>query len=115
MKEKGIAVKRAFDLLFASVCLVLSTPLLAALAAAVRLDSQGPALHRSPRVGKNGTSFGMLRFRTVDLQKPAHLPMDQKLTRAGKLLRNFSLDDLPNLFTILAGEMGFVGPRPTEP
>lgn len=110
-----MAAKRAFDILFASICLVLSAPLLLAVAIAVRFDSAGPALYRSPRVGKNGKTFGMLRFRTVDLRRPDSWPMDRRLTRAGRIIRNFSLDDLPNLFNILAGEMSVVGPRPTEP
>ncbi len=69
----------------------------------------------SPRVGKNGKEFRLFRFRTVDLSKPAHLSMEARLTRVGSFIRNYSLDDLPNAFNLLKGELSLVGPRPTGP
>ena len=108
-------LKRFLDLSLTLLVLLLALPLLLLAAAAIWLDTPGPILYRSPRVGRNGHLFGMLRFRTVDLAVSSHLPMAQRLSRAGRWIRNLSLDDLPNLFNVLVGEMSFVGPRPTEP
>jgi O-antigen biosynthesis protein WbqP len=110
--------KRAFDLALSLLLLILLSPLLAVLALAVRLDSPGPALFRQRRVGRNGREFLILKFRTMrtdaPLDTPTHLLADPSscITRLGGFLRRTSLDELPQLFNILKGEMSFVGPRP---
>lgn len=110
-------MKRIFDLttaVFLSVCL--SLPLLI-LAAIVKLTSPGPALYWSDRVGKDNKIFKMCKFRTMRVDAPAvatHLFKDpgQYVTPSGSFLRKSSLDELPQLFNIISGDMSFVGPRP---
>jgi O-antigen biosynthesis protein WbqP len=108
-------LRRLLDLSLAAVILPLASPFLILAAVAIVLDTPGPVIYRSPRVGQGGHTFAMLRFRTVDLAVPADLPMEQRLSSAGRWIRNLSLDDLPNLFNVLTGQMSLVGPRPTEP
>ena len=110
-------MKRAFDLLLALLALlVLALPLLL-VALAVRLSSPGPVLYWSNRVGKNNRIFSMPKFRSMQIGTPAvatHLLAnpDSYLTPIGSFLRKSSLDELPQLWSILKGDMGFVGPRP---
>ena len=110
--------KRAFDLVCAAAGIVLLSPLLLALAVWVKADSPGPVLFRQKRVGKDKTLFCILKFRTMyaDTPKdvPTHLLKDPQamITRSGRFLRRTSLDELPQLFNILAGQMSVVGPRP---
>ena len=106
---------RLLDLIVGSLVLIIATPVLFVVALLIKCDSPGPIIYGSPRVGKNGKLFHLFRFRTVDINKPAHLSMRERLTRVGGFIRNYSLDDLPNVFNILKGEMSIVGPRPTEP
>jgi lipopolysaccharide/colanic/teichoic acid biosynthesis glycosyltransferase len=106
---------RLLDLLVGSLMLIVATPVLLVLALLIRCDSPGPIIYGSPRVGKHGKEFRLLRFRTVDQSLPAHLSMEARLTRVGSFIRNYSLDDLPNAFNVLKGELSLVGPRPTEP
>jgi lipopolysaccharide/colanic/teichoic acid biosynthesis glycosyltransferase len=108
-------MKRLFDVLGSLVLLALTAPILLLIAILIRLESPGPAIYASPRVGKGGSLFGLLRFRTVDLRHPQYLNMDDRLSHIGRLIRHLSLDDLPNLINVLCGEMSFVGPRPMEP
>jgi lipopolysaccharide/colanic/teichoic acid biosynthesis glycosyltransferase len=112
-------VSRALDLALASVLLVLSAPLLGLAALAIRLESRGPVFYRQRRVGKDGRPFELWKLRTM---VPGAESMgagiyvvegDPRITRAGRLLRRFSLDELPNLINVLRGEMAMVGPRPT--
>jgi lipopolysaccharide/colanic/teichoic acid biosynthesis glycosyltransferase len=107
-------LKRSIDLVGAILLLILASPLLAVIAIALRLEGYGPVLYRSPRIGRDGRPFSMLRFRTM-LDTPAPRSAEQRLTPAGRLIRNISLDDLPNLVNVLRGEMSLVGPRPMEP
>jgi lipopolysaccharide/colanic/teichoic acid biosynthesis glycosyltransferase len=102
------------DLVGALLLLVLASPLLAVIAVALRLEDYGPILYRSPRVGRGGQPFSLLRFRTM-LDTPEPRGVEQRLTPVGRLIRNISLDDLPNLINVLRGEMSLVGPRPMEP
>jgi lipopolysaccharide/colanic/teichoic acid biosynthesis glycosyltransferase len=105
---------RLLDILAAALILIVAAPVLLVIAFLIRCDSPGPIIYGSPRVGKNGKEFRMLRFRTVDQSLPAHLSMEARLTRVGCFIRNYSLDDLPNVFNVLKGELSLVGPRPTE-
>ncbi|HLH61191.1 MAG TPA: sugar transferase [Ktedonobacteraceae bacterium] len=106
---------RLLDLLAGSLVLIIAAPIMLVVALLIKCDSRGPIIYGSPRVGKNGRTFLLLRFRTVDINKPAHLDMKQRLTRAGRFIRNYSLDDLPNIINVLKGDLSLVGPRPTEP
>jgi lipopolysaccharide/colanic/teichoic acid biosynthesis glycosyltransferase len=111
--------KRALDVLGATVGLTLSAPLLAASAIAVRLEDRGPVFFRQERVGQDGRLFEVLKLRTMVVN--AHTQGagyavdkgDSRITRAGSLLRKTSLDELPQLWNVLRGEMSLVGPRPT--
>jgi len=120
--------KRLVDIVLSTVALILCAPLLAALAARIKLDSPGPVFYRSQRVGKKGRIFACFKLRTMvanaDELKEAvrHLnerkgpffkiTCDPRMTRAGKWLRKYSLDELPQLWNVLKGDMSLVGPRP---
>ena len=109
--------KRAFDILAALAGLILLSPLLAGIALAVRLDSPGPALHWSSRVGRFNAIFKMPKFRTMRIGAPnvaTHLLPDPDawITPLGRFLRRSSLDELPQLWSVLVGHMSLVGPRP---
>jgi exopolysaccharide biosynthesis polyprenyl glycosylphosphotransferase len=119
-------VKRLFDLVVSSLLLVLVSPLLVVIATAIRLTSPGPAFFRQARVTKDGRVFQMVKFRTmvvdparalegqvIDLTQPFFkLENDPRLTRIGRLLRSLSVDELPQLWNVLRGDMSLVGPRP---
>lgn len=111
--------KRAFDVVVSAVLLVLLSPLFAVLAIAIRLSSPGPALFRQERVGLNKKTFYMLKFRSMrvnDRQDTAwSTRQDDRRTRIGSLLRKTSLDELPQLWNVLKGQMSLVGPRPEIP
>jgi len=110
-------MKRLFDLIVATMALLLLTLPMLLVALTVRLTSKGPALYWSDRVGRNNTIFRMPKFRTMRLDTPAvatHLLNDPSswLTPIGAFLRKTSLDELPQLVSIMKGDMSFVGPRP---
>ncbi len=123
--------KRALDVLLASLLLALLAPLWALIALAIRLDSPGPILYRQERVGRGEARFSVLKFRSMrqDADQVVHelLPQneaagllfkirnDPRITRVGRLLRRWSLDELPQLWNVLRGEMSLVGPRPPLP
>jgi lipopolysaccharide/colanic/teichoic acid biosynthesis glycosyltransferase len=134
------AGKRLFDLVVASVCLLLLSPLLLAVALAVRLTTPGPALFRQTRLGRHGRPFVLYKFRTMNAGCPddihreyvrkllvedrppaggSHglykLETDPRVTRLGLLLRRTSIDELPQLLNVVRGEMSLVGPRPALP
>jgi exopolysaccharide biosynthesis polyprenyl glycosylphosphotransferase len=112
-------VKRLVDLLLASIVLVLAAPLLAGCALAVRLSSPGPVLLRQKRLGQDGRPFEMLKFRTLlantDADTTWSVAGDARVTRVGRTLRATGLDELPQVFNVLRGEMSVVGPRPERP
>jgi lipopolysaccharide/colanic/teichoic acid biosynthesis glycosyltransferase len=108
-------IKRFFDVIIASLFVLLAFPIMLIVAILIRLETSGPVVNRSPRVGKDGKTFRLLRFRTVDVSTPAYLSMSERMTCVGRFIRNCSLDDLPNLFNILKGDLSIIGPRPTEP
>jgi lipopolysaccharide/colanic/teichoic acid biosynthesis glycosyltransferase len=115
------SVKRATDLAFALVALIVLAPLMAGIAAAIRLDSGGPILFRQRRVGLHGAPFVLLKFRTMYCWAGDPGPLrqatrhDPRVTRVGGWLRRHSLDELPQLFNVLMGAMSLVGPRPHAP
>jgi undecaprenyl phosphate N,N'-diacetylbacillosamine 1-phosphate transferase len=123
-QSKTLMLKRALDLILCAVAVPLVIPVLAVCAIAVRLTSPGPVLFRQKRLAKHGSTFEMLKFRSMyvnapDLRNPDGSTWngadDPRVTRAGKWLRRTSLDELPQIFNILKGEMSVVGPRPDVP
>jgi O-antigen biosynthesis protein WbqP len=110
-------MKQLFDFILAILLLIITGMPMAIIAALIKLTSKGPALYWSDRVGKNNAIFKMPKFRTMKINTPAmatHLLTnpDEYLTHIGKILRKSSLDEMPQLFSILKGDMSFVGPRP---
>jgi lipopolysaccharide/colanic/teichoic acid biosynthesis glycosyltransferase len=124
------AVKRAADVIVSVAVLFLLSPLLAVVAIVVCLDSKGPCLYRQKRTGRNGIRFVMYKFRTMHpgseaaMQHLLHfnkftapkfkMNPDPRVTRVGRFLRAWSIDEIPNLINVLRGEMSLVGPRPTS-
>jgi lipopolysaccharide/colanic/teichoic acid biosynthesis glycosyltransferase len=111
--------KRAFDLLAAACGLVVLAPLLLMIALWIKLDSPGPVFYRQQRVGRHGVLFNILKFRTM-VDRPADqrqltVGRDPRVTRAGRFLRHYKLDELPQLANVLHGTMSLVGPRPEVP
>jgi lipopolysaccharide/colanic/teichoic acid biosynthesis glycosyltransferase len=112
-----VFAKRAFDLAVSAVLLVVVSPVLLGAAIAVRLDSRGPVIYRGRRTGRHGRPFDVLKFRSM---KPdAELlggtttgQNDARVTRVGRVLRRYKLDELPQLINVLRGDMSLVGPRP---
>jgi lipopolysaccharide/colanic/teichoic acid biosynthesis glycosyltransferase len=112
---------RAMDIAIAAIGLVLASPILLAAAAAIKLGSRGPVIYRQRRVGRDGEEFELLKLRTMHAGADpvgvgtAVVEGDPRITRAGRLLRRFSLDELPNLVNVIRGQMAIVGPRATLP
>ena len=128
----GLFIKRIFDVLVSGAALLVFSPLLLAIAVAICLDSAGAVLYKSKRVGKKGKTFTCYKFRTMvanaeDLKEGLYhlnersnrllfkIEKDPRITRLGKILRAYSLDELPQLWNVLRGEMSLVGPRPPLP
>ncbi len=125
------AIKRLIDIVVSALAICIAAPLFILIALAIKLDSPGPVIFRQRRVGRNGREFEMLKFRTMvadaerKLEEVAPLneadgPLfkiksDPRVTRTGSFLRRYSLDELPQLFNVLKGEMSLVGPRPALP
>ena len=108
-------IKRIFDFMIALIGIIIASPILLIVAILVRLNLGAPILFRQPRVGLNGEVFEMVKFRTMKDAKDAKghlLPDDERLTKFGQFLRQSSLDELPELFNVLKGDMSLVGPRP---
>ncbi len=133
-------IKRRLDILVACLLLMVAGPLMLAIAAGIKLFSPGPVLYRQKRIGKDGKPFEMLKFRSMRLENNPELhreyvrrlilenkdpkalgkatlklKADFRITGIGRILRKFSLDELPQLFNVLRGEMSMVGPRPPLP
>ena len=113
-----LVYKRAASLVLSVLALVLASPAMALISLAIRLDSRGPVIFRQPRVGKEGKIFTLYKFRTMTdgadqdgIYRPAET-VDSRFTRIGRLLRRTRMDELPQLFNILRGDMHFIGPRP---
>jgi len=113
-----IFLNRAFSVFFALIALIIASPVMLITALLIRLDSDGPAILRQTRVGENGRHFTLFKFRSmkVGAERAGTLapatPDDPRCTRVGKWIRRFRLDELPQLFNILKGDMYFIGPRP---
>lgn len=128
LSRSSAAVKRAFDLVGASACLLAVSPLMLAAAVAIKLDSRGPVFFRQLRVGRHGKHFHIFKFRTMVRDAEAlkeslrdrneaqeglfKIADDPRVTRVGRFLRSSALDEIPQLLNILRGEMSLVGPRP---
>jgi exopolysaccharide biosynthesis polyprenyl glycosylphosphotransferase len=118
-KGRGETLKRALDVAGAAAGLALASPLLAIAAAAVKLEDRGPILYRQRRVGRRGEEFDLLKLRTMVVGAEgqgagwAINQGDPRITRVGRVLRRISLDEVPQLWNVLRGEMSLVGPRPT--
>jgi lipopolysaccharide/colanic/teichoic acid biosynthesis glycosyltransferase len=112
-------VNRALDVVGASLGLVLASPFLAAAALAIKLDGGGPVLYRQRRVGKDGDEFELVKLRTMVVGAESQGAGwavnhgDSRITRVGSTLRRLSLDEVPQLWNVLRGEMSLIGPRPT--
>ncbi|WP_240658565.1 sugar transferase [Microbacterium sp. CPCC 204701] len=121
--------KRTFDIIGSSLIILLLSPVMIATAIAIRADGPGPTFYRQTRIGRRGREFGMLKFRSMaanaddqlasllDVQGTTDKPLfkvtnDPRITRVGRVIRKYSIDELPQLFNVLAGEMSLVGPRP---
>ncbi|EMI16077.1 glycosyltransferase [Rhodopirellula maiorica SM1] len=114
------ATKRCFDILASGIGILLLSPLLILITGIIRFTSSGPVLFQQTRVGRNLQPFKILKFRTMVENAPSLGPAitsgdDPRITRIGKLLRKTKLDELPQLFNILKGDMSLVGPRPEVP
>lgn len=119
--RRQAALKRAVDIVGAAGGLLLTSPVMAAVAVAVRVDSPGPVLFTQTRVGLGGREFDIHKFRTMTVAAPGEnreavtAAGDARITRVGALLRRTKLDELPQLFDVLVGHMSLVGPRPEVP
>ncbi len=123
--------KRAMDIAVSGALVLMLAPFLAMVATCVRLDSRGPVLFKQTRIGQNGTPFTILKFRTMHIDAEARLEAlrttsdrqgicfksrkDPRVTRLGRILRRFSIDELPQILNVLTGDMSLVGPRPAIP
>ena len=110
-------LKRGLDIFIALAAMVILSPVLVAIGITIRLSSKGPAVFKQQRAGQNGKPFVFYKFRTMKLDAAPFGPSpksgeDRRLTKVGKFLRECSLDELPQLFNVLKGDMSIVGPRP---
>jgi lipopolysaccharide/colanic/teichoic acid biosynthesis glycosyltransferase len=124
-------LKRLFDITFSGVAIAMMAPLFLAITIAIKLDSPGPIFYTSERIGKKGVPFRVIKFRTLVLDAEGwntnivrakesdgavpEAPYDLRITKLGRFLRKYSLDELPQFFNVLRGDMSVVGPRPTTP
>ncbi|WP_308618409.1 sugar transferase [uncultured Enterococcus sp.] len=112
------SIKRVVDFILALMGIIILSPILLILCIAIKIDSRGPIIFKQKRVGLNKTHFNILKFRTMKVDTPKEMPThllenpDFFITQVGKLLRKTSLDELPQLFNILKGDMAVIGPRP---
>ena len=120
LRRTTLVLKRAFDILAAAVGLVLAAPLMLLTAIAIKLDSPGPVLYSQVRAGAFGREFSILKFRSMraDAEKNGAVwaqERDPRVTRVGEIIRRTRLDELPQLWNVLVGDMSLVGPRPERP
>lgn len=117
MSDWQLSVKRATDIIVSGICLLLLSPLYVVLALLVRFDSEGPAIYCQERIGLHGRAFSILKFRTMCVNSEPSTPLltsstDTRITRIGHWLRKYRLDELPQFWNVLKGDMSLVGPRP---
>ena len=116
-----LVLKRTVDFTASLISVVITAPLMALVALAVKLDSKGPIIYAQERVGRFGQTFKMYKFRSMRMDAEANGPVwaageeDPRLTRIGRFLRRIHFDELPQLFNVLRGDMSLVGPRPERP
>ena len=121
MTDAEVCIKRAFDIVAAAVVLVVGSPLYALLAALVYGSSKGPIIYSQERIGHNGKPFRIYKFRTMVVSAEQEgTPMlsqkeDKRITRVGRWMRRYRLDELPQVWNVLKGDMSIVGPRPERP
>lgn len=112
-------VKRLFDLIFATLAILMLAPVFLVAAVAIRITSPGPVLYRARRTGRGGVDFVMYKFRTMHLVQKSHSVItgthDARIFPVGRILRATKIDELPQLFNVLLGQMSIVGPRPEDP
>jgi exopolysaccharide biosynthesis polyprenyl glycosylphosphotransferase len=113
-------LKRLGDIAVSAVLLVLAMPLLVATAIAIPLESRGPAIYRQERVGRNGRPFVLYKFRSMRTDAESAGPQwagedDPRITRIGRFIRRTRIDEIPQVFNVLKGDMSFIGPRPERP
>lgn len=111
-------IKRAGDVVFSIIGLIILSPVFLLLVLVIKIDSKGPVLFRQKRIGAKKKNFMILKFRTMKIDSPKDMPThllenpEKYITKTGKFLRKTSLDELPQIFNIIAGQMSIVGPRP---
>jgi Undecaprenyl-phosphate glucose phosphotransferase len=114
-------VKRIFDFIFSLAGIIILSPLMIILALIVRFSSKGPVIYKQERIGLHNKSFNIYKFRTMRVQEATEeqkawtVKDDPRVTKSGRVMRRFNLDELPQLFNILKGDMSLVGPRPERP
>jgi lipopolysaccharide/colanic/teichoic acid biosynthesis glycosyltransferase len=112
-------LKRGTDLVIGSLLLLLAAPIIVMSAAAIRIDSRGPAFFRQVRIGRGGRPFSILKLRTMrhgsETGSDITVAVDTRVTRAGRYLRHTRIDELPQLWNVVRGDMSLVGPRPEQP
>jgi len=120
MSKVNRAIKRIFDFVASLIGIIIISPILTIVAICIKLDSKGKVLFLQKRVGKNGMPFNIYKFRTMvsdaeKLGKQITIGKDSRITRVGAFLRKYKIDELPQLFNVLKGDMSLVGPRPEVP
>ncbi len=117
MSDRSLCIKRAFDVVTSCVCLIVLLPLFAIIAVAIKCDSTGPIFYKQERIGLYGKAFYILKFRTMRTDAEKALPQlttedDPRITKVGRFLRKYRLDETPQFINIIRGDMSIVGPRP---
>src|SRR5690606_34010402 len=122
MRASNLFIKRLLDFLGSLIGLIFISPILILIALSIKLTLKGPVFFKQERLGKNGQTFGIIKFRTmvVNAEKIGtglfvKTERDNRITKIGRLLRATSMDELPQLFNVLLGQMSLVGPRPPVP
>ncbi|EPZ59954.1 bacterial sugar transferase family protein [[Clostridium] sordellii ATCC 9714] len=119
-RKLSLIIKRIFDIAVSSIGLIVLLPILIVIAILIKLDSKGPVFFKQKRVGKNKKIFEIYKFRTMvtdaeKLGKQITVGADNRITKVGRFIRKYKLDEFPQLINVLKGEMSLVGPRPEVP